>query len=661
MKLGETMTMIQAKFAPGFMNAYAKTVINNPLIGIREVIINSWDAGATNVFVTFPDPFRENGLIEVVDDGTGMSREEFETIWPVASYNRVQAQGNTITMPNGTVRITFGKNGIGRFGMFSFSNEYMVETWRDEEFNSFKVEIQTNCGESPYNIKHIRSDIKEGHGTRIWCEWNKSNSFLFDYTKISSDLKNTLLNITDFNLYINKTKVEFPVLNSPFNDDEILECGETINITRCDIREIGINKTGVMIRVNGRTVGDISWNGINHKFNLKKDDIRHYLIIVDADFLSDYVLPDWTGFEKTESFESIHKQIMSAVEVSISDILKKMKEDRRNQAYLKNLPALKDVMPSKREIINDFVEAVIDECPSADGTVLSKIVELLANMEKSRSKYNLVSILADAGPDNIDALNEILTKWTISETKVVFDVINDRIQTVEDMRKIVDKLETLEVSQLQPIFEHNLWMFGPEFDSCSYTSNQTLTTVLTKLSVNGDKIIIDARRPDFVITPDSSIATYSADSYDYGSSLGDVRGYASIVIVELKKGGSHITTDEMSQALKYAQTIKKSGRISGNPKYMCYVLGSKVDSDLSKPDNNIGGIGIQCIPYQVLLNAAEARLFGLIKKMKQLGLEQNYNDTISKLIDSNPSLSDFRDTGDVLVDSDETKIENDKE
>ena len=636
------MTSIQAQFAPGFMNAYAKTVVMNPAVGLREIIVNSWDAGAENVFVSCPDAFTGKGTIEVRDDGSGMTREEFESIWPVASYNRVENHGHLTYLSDGTVRKTFGSNGIGRFGMFCFSDSYHVETWRDGERNCFDVKMSSKGGNSPYEIEHVQTDRCEGHGTRIWCRWDNPKSSMYNPTTIASDMRNTLFDVSKFNLYVNKSKVEFPVIDG-IRFDSKLDSGEPIIITRCDIRKLGFGRTGVWIRVNGRVVGEPSWDGTHYKFNLKRDEIKHYFVIVDADFLCEYVSPDWTGFQHNERFKGFFAQIMKAVDSSITDIVAKIRADRRDQAYLKNLPALRDVSPYKREVINDFVETIIDECPSADGETLSKVVELLAKMEKSRSKYMLMSILAKASPQNIDDLSDILSKWTIAETKAVFDVLSDRIDTVNDLRKIVDKLETLEVSQLQPIFERNLWMFGPEFDSCSFTSNMTLTTVLKKLGT-GKSIKEDKRRPDFVISPNSSIATYTADSYDYGDSNGDVRGYASIVIVELKKGGFHVTTDEMSQAVKYGQAIQNSGMVAGNPRYMCYVLGSKVDSELTKPGSKIGDIGIQCLPYQVLLNAAEARLMGLIKKFEKLGIEKEYNDSLSQLLDSHPDVAEFSDS-----------------
>jgi len=85
-------TLLHPRFSEGFLDDHAGRVISNPHIAIVELVANSWDAGARRVDITWPD--EEGGVFEIVDEGTGMTKEGFENVWPELNYNRVQRQGS---------------------------------------------------------------------------------------------------------------------------------------------------------------------------------------------------------------------------------------------------------------------------------------------------------------------------------------------------------------------------------------------------------------------------------------------------------------------------------------------------------------------------------------------------------------------------------------
>ena len=75
-----------------FLNKYAGSIITDPSTAIVELVVNCWDAYATEVQITLPD--RKQGRhFKIVDNGKGMTREEFAFIWRTWDYNRISAQG----------------------------------------------------------------------------------------------------------------------------------------------------------------------------------------------------------------------------------------------------------------------------------------------------------------------------------------------------------------------------------------------------------------------------------------------------------------------------------------------------------------------------------------------------------------------------------------
>ena len=66
-------------FGQGFLEDHAGHIISDPGVALIELIANSYDAGATEVKIKWPDQIP--GDFEISDNGTGMSREEFNRRW----------------------------------------------------------------------------------------------------------------------------------------------------------------------------------------------------------------------------------------------------------------------------------------------------------------------------------------------------------------------------------------------------------------------------------------------------------------------------------------------------------------------------------------------------------------------------------------------------
>ena len=103
-------------------------IVNDPDIALTELVANAWDAGASHVRIAIPEEYDQTLYIE--DDGTGMTEDEFQNRWMKLRYNRLKDQGKNVIFPEGVVgkRTAFGRNGVGRHGLFCFANKYKVIT-----------------------------------------------------------------------------------------------------------------------------------------------------------------------------------------------------------------------------------------------------------------------------------------------------------------------------------------------------------------------------------------------------------------------------------------------------------------------------------------------------------------------------------------------------
>ena len=210
-------------------------------------------------------------------------------------------------------------------------------------------------------------------------------------------------------------------------------------------------------------------------------------------------------------------------------------------------------------------------------------------------------------------LETILHEWSVTDAKKVLDELRYRLDLIKQLEGLVENHTADELHDLQPLFERGLWIFGPEFESISFTSNRSLATVVKKF-FGSPNLEHPKKRPDFVILPDSSIGIYACDDFNENH---EVSGFKSIVIVELKKGGFNITDKEKTQARTYARELRKSGKVNKSTKIVCYVLGTYVDP-LDEETSTDGETIIHPRTYNTVLRQAHARTFNLLRKIEMI-------------------------------------------
>jgi hypothetical protein len=241
---------------------------------------------------------------------------------------------------------------------------------------------------------------------------------------------------------------------------------------------------------------------------------------------------------------------------------------------------------------------------------------VLSKLEKTRTGYDILDQLSRLKLDEIDALSELLQTWSVHEVRVVLNELERRLKIIERLEQFIEDPTTDELHELQPLFEQGLWIFGPEFESIQFTSNRTLSKVIRDLL--GDTAPVQLsnprRRPDFVILPDSSIGVYSSDSFDEQS---EVNGYEKILVVELKRGGSRITYEELNQGNSYARELRNSGKVQRSTRITVLVLGTEISGDVVEPLEQ-GNTTTSARTYSVVLKQAHARTFHLHRKLKEV-------------------------------------------
>ena len=536
--------------------------MRDPVVALVELVANAWDAYATSVDIIWPD---ERTCFRIEDNGIGMTPEEIDLRWRTMAYDRIKSQGGDFVQPPSDSqckrpRKVFGRNGKGRFAGFYFSDPYRVKAWRDGMEVEFEISRSRVTG-TPFEVKQIgKGQNRPGHGCIVSALHLRS--IPFNAEEVRAELSTRFLSDPEFVVSVNGVRVSF----ADVPDDALQEIPIAIDkLGTATIRVIDSQKTdrttkqhGVAWWVNRRLVGDCSWRWIDQEKLLdgRTEEAKRYTFVVEADFLMPAVLPDWTGFDASNG---IWRRAKEPLQNEILNVIREITKERRTAAKqavrIAHLNEVRTLPPLSWERWNSLLDEVVERCPNLGAGQINQLMGLMANMERSQSQYSLLEKFQGLQPGDIDALNDILEKWTVRTAKVALDEIEGRLKIVEEIRLATANPHVQEVQELQPLFGNALWIFGPEFESIEYTSNEAMTTVIQRLYKV--ETTASCNRPDFAVMADSTIGFYSLPDFDIETH--NVIGTSRLVIVELKRPGVPISADEKQQVWKYVKELISKG------------------------------------------------------------------------------------------------------
>lgn len=605
-------------FGSNFLDDHARMIIADPKIALVELIANCWDAGTNRVDITWPDPPPD--IMEIKDDGIGMTYQEFVDRWRELNYNRRAAQGEDVIFPEDNQeshRKAYGTNGKGRHSMFCFANKYFVETWRDGIANRFIIKRSTGLANTPFQIIPDGSYPKDGHGSTISTELVKN---YLEVPEVHDLIGSKFVTDPGFKIYLNGKHVELTNLEH-LVDMKVIPVDSFGNITiRCiDSKKTGrtSKQHGVAWWVNKRLVGEPSWTGFDEVAYLDARTIeaKRFTFVVEANLLADDVNEDWSGFKDTDRFIAVCSVVREQIIKWLSELMYDVHKSRKVTAVSAHKKDLRELPVASRYHIGKFLDNLQDRMTVIDGRVLEATVEVLSKLEKTRTGYALLEQLARLDPDDLEGLNSILENWSVQEARIVLDEVGRRLKLINSLEKLVENPTSDELHGIQPIFEQGLWIFGPEYESLQFMANRSLATIVRKFfGATIEKLKTPQKRPDFVALPDSSIGIYSHDVYD---DRGEVSGIGKVLIVELKRGGFKITRKEIRQTLDYASEIRNSVKINSDTQIIGFVLGMTLAPDAR--DEVREGLHTIVYPrtYSTVMHQAHARTFNLQKKIEE--------------------------------------------
>ena len=620
-------------FSERFLEDHSGQIMNDPRVAIIELIANSYDAGASKVKLTWPTSIPGNLTVE--DDGTGLSREEFEHRWTTLSYNRLQEQGPDVKFPSGRTakkRVAFGRNGKGRHAGFCFANTYHVESRKDG--NVFRAKVSRHGGTAfQCVVEKVWKD--RGHGTIITTEVTQS---LLSLSSVTDIVGSKFAVDPSFQISINGTAVVLLDLERLETEKISVPGYGEVLLHRIDseVQDRTSQLRGITWWVKRRMVGVPSWEGLDGEGSYldgRTALAKRFSFIVEADFLEDSVKDDWTTFRPSTKVDAVREAVHSEVIRTLNAVLYETRRDRKRATLAQHRQLLGELSLSAKKYVGQFIDELQEKCPTISERDLARTVEIYATMEKATTGYDLLLQLEACSPEDIDTWNGLMKRWTAGRAEIVLNELDARLKLISKLQELVDSVKTDELHDLQPLFERGLWMFGPEYEAVDFHSNRGLATIVRE-TLGGTNKDVGRGRPDFVALPDRSVGVYAASAF---GADGEVSGIRKILIVELKKGGFQLKQVEVDQAKRYAKALRKGNDVSTDTIITAIVLGASAEEDLEREAIGDATI-IEPMLYRTLLARAHARTFNLQKRLEAAGAARPLDTDVESVLNAGDEL-----------------------
>jgi hypothetical protein len=598
-----------------FLGRYAGAIMSEPTTALVELVANCWDAYATRVEILWPE--KATGThFSILDNGVGMSPSELEVRWRTLDYDRLSNQGPMSVPPpdlaGSLPRVVYGRNGKGRHAAFLFSSPYHVRTWRDGLEATYLVsQGRTN----PIEIVQEKTRKAPGHGTEI------SGVHIVESALSAADARSVLstryLSNPAFTVSVDGVLVTFGDIPRECLREFDLEVPGygmahvmVIDSQRADRTT---RQHGIAYWVNRRLVGQAGWRMSDHERILdgRTEEARRFTFIVLADFLASSVRTDWSDFiPEDQVWLATQSAVQEAVLEVISDHTKEKRSKAKQSVRETHRAAVSALSVLSRDRWNKALEQIIEQCPNLTDTQVDQVMGLLANLENADSQYALLGKMHNLSPNELDDLHTIFERWTIATAKMALDEIEKRLRLIAEIKVKTEDSATDEVQELQPLFGQALWIFGPQYESIEYTSNRGMTTVIRTLF--DGKQTGSLNRPDFVMTPDGSVGFYARPSFDeqFNEAGTDV-----LVIVELKRPGVCLGTEEKGQVWKYVKELMRKGYVTDRSSVYGYVLGDAIDPTETGETKQGERCWIRPMLYSTFVGQAEKRMLNLHKRL----------------------------------------------
>ncbi|AUQ24399.1 ATP-binding protein [Dickeya zeae] len=631
---------------------------NRPTNVLAELISNSWDADAENVWLDI-----ESDHLAVYDDGDGMTRDVLADNYLVIGKKKRTADNvNQLTAKN---RRMMGRKGIGKLAPFGIAQKLTLLTisrqsnlcyWieidlqgllsesNERNENQFSYKPNVICDGVPVNalpskpdphgyIKRFLSVINGGGTLVIMDNLSLKRQLSKDRLKQSIGQRFTVTLLKDdFSVFVDREKVtekqalpEF-ALRLPENGFSI----ETISLNGVErsVRHwVGFveqaewpqDQAGVGVYAHGKIAQDRPF-----VFGLKGREIstRYMYGVIEADWLDeldeDVVSTDRTSINwENDATEPMYEwgQKLVAQWVSKYRTYQKSQHEDKVLRKLETLPDIPRITSEEKKAIKEMVCSMSPKI-YRDDSLQTEVISNLTSAWTHRPTRNIIKSLWDKIENSekneqqfVDTLNDI-HKYLVPESLSLSVTVAQRIYA---LTKLNELSKTGTERQLQALIERFPWILGS--DKGKISADESLKEIAKKaalddtLGAHGETKKALMEQPDSGTRPDF---TFLSDT-----------NHSTIIAVELKNPQIPLVRKHLNQLITYVGWLED---MYPNASVYGILIGKNPNNAISSRDDHLN-----VLTWEDICLRSRKDYLELLASML-VGVSEHYDD--SRVVDA---------------------------
>ncbi len=559
---------------------------------LAELVSNSWDAGAENVWITLPDSTtydQSTDVITISDDGGGMSKEEVQDGYLIIGRNRRVEDGGVV---NG--RYIMGRKGIGKLAGFGMANKVQVETWKNDVGVEFTMNVSSL--ESPDNkfhevnipyqlFKPLDRNIGNDSGTRITLKGLKHETALSAETLHRSLARRFSRSVQGhMKIWINGTELKpleldlhksSPAIGHVF--EETLTNGKSVTysyvVTDKPIKYAELR--GFTILVRGRTAQAPNFffdadsrAGFQHSSKYLSGTIEANFLDAGDDNESDVIATDrqQINWEKPITknlwdwgYELCKRLFATIAERNAEDIARFLSDDVNLTSRIKRLDKASRGQVGK---ILNVLQNNIDKEKIDQARELADQVVRAYEYQHFMDITHEIEQIAEHTPENLAFVLTKMSEWKVMESRAILEIINGRISIIDTFHKMVatNAPETANrgtVGNMHDLIAAYPWLLNPQWQVL--IEEKTITQLLRDWSVNDTSQPIDRQRIDFLA----------------------LDGEGELFVIEIKRSEHALEFDEFQRLQSYVAKLNR-GRTDGKTITGVVLFGGNAEFDVQE-------------------------------------------------------------------------------
>ncbi len=498
---------------------------------LSEIVANSWDADATNVYVEI-----ETDKITITDDGHGMTLDDINDKYLLVGYPR-RIHNEAVT--DHYKRKVMGRKGIGKLSLFSIAETVTVETLKkgdenkEDERNGFVMSKQAidnhiaEKNEGPYEPESLsESDIEiTEEGTRIVLTDLKKRITKAhpNYLRKRIARRFSVIAEADFNVFVNGSPVEIAdrdyfhkIQYLWYYGDEsekyVKLCNNLENPEHIEKKD-GIIEIRDEDNIENLTGSIKGWIGTVRKPNEltdinvtgKKDvneNLNKIVIMVRGKLAQENILDDFrqSGFYTKYLIGEIHADFLDMdnlddiATTSRQEIIKDSRRYEELKAWMKD--ELFHIRGQWDEWRNQIVREEVCQIPAIKAwldelkpterkqaeSLFSKIGKVHFDNDENRNQLYIHTALAfenllykgaldqleRISLENIPVFMEILGNFDDIEASLYYQIIQERLRIISTLQNKIEDNAVEKVIQ-EFLYDH-LWLLDPTWDRATGTA-----------------------------------------------------------------------------------------------------------------------------------------------------------------------------------------------